>query len=352
MASRAIPAQMRQIMVKKLGNKFREVTEVVQVPVPKPGPKQALVRTSYVAINASDIMFTSGFYTPGAQPPFPAGLEAMGEIVLAGEGSKLNVGQNVVFSKYGSFSEYLVVNDANVAPVPTDDPVVLNLPISGTTASIALEKKGELKKGENVLVTAAAGATGQFVVQLAKLAGCHVIGTCSSEEKAAFLKSIGCDRTVNYNKESLSDVLTKEYPNGVDVVYESVGYEMFKTCFKNLSIFGRLIVIGAISGYESEEGAAATGSNVSIPFRALEKSADVRGFFLGHYKKEIPAHIARLFQLITTGQLKAVTDNGEKSDKGPFRGIDMVYDAVEYMYARKNTGKVVVKISTHSNSSL
>ncbi|GFN76269.1 Zinc-binding alcohol dehydrogenase domain-containing protein 2-like [Plakobranchus ocellatus] len=189
MASRAIPAQMRQIMVKKLGNKFREVTEVVQVPVPKPGPKQALVRTSYVAINASDIMFSSGFYTPGAQPPFPAGLEAIGEIVLAGEGSKLNVGQNVVFCKFGSFSEYLVVDDAIAVPVPTDDPVFLNLPISGSTASIALEK-----------------------VQLAKLAGCHVIGTCSTEEKAAFLKSIGCDRTVNYNKESLSDVLPKEYP--------------------------------------------------------------------------------------------------------------------------------------------
>ncbi|GFN76267.1 Zinc-binding alcohol dehydrogenase domain-containing protein 2-like [Plakobranchus ocellatus] len=109
MSSRAIPAQMRQIMVKKLGNKFREVTEVVHVPVPKPGPKQVLVRTSYVAINASDIMFSSGFYTPGAQPPFPAGLEAMGEIVLTGEGSKLKVGQNVVFSKFGSFSEYLCV---------------------------------------------------------------------------------------------------------------------------------------------------------------------------------------------------------------------------------------------------
>ncbi|GFO00116.1 Zinc-binding alcohol dehydrogenase domain-containing protein 2-like [Plakobranchus ocellatus] len=213
-----------------------------------------------------------------------------------------------------------VVDDAIAAPIPTNDPVVLNLPVSGTTASIALEKKGELKKGENVLVTAAAGATGQFV-------------------------SIGCDRTVNYNKESLNDVLAKEYPNGVDVVYESVGNEMFETCLKNLSIFGRLIVIGAISGYESKEGAAATGSNLPIPLMALRKSADVRGFFLVHYKSEVPAHIARLSQLITTGQLKAVTDNGEKSDKGPFRGIEMVYDAVEYMYAKKNTGKVVVKIS-------
>jgi len=65
-----------------------------------------------------------------------------------------------------------------------------------------------------VLVTAAAGGTGQFAVQLAKLAGCHVIGTCSSDSKAEMLKSMGCDRVINYNKEKLSSVLKTEYPRG------------------------------------------------------------------------------------------------------------------------------------------
>ena len=66
-------------------------------------------------------------------------------------------------------------------------------------------------------MTAAAGGTGQFAVQIAKLAGCTVIGTCSSDSKAEFLKSIGCDRAVNYKTESLDDVLTKEFPKGYEI---------------------------------------------------------------------------------------------------------------------------------------
>ena len=68
--------------------------------------------------------------------------------------------------------------------------------------------------GETVVVTAAAGGTGQFAVQLAKIKGCHVIGTCSSPSKAKLLKELGCDRVVNYNEENLGQVLRKEYPRG------------------------------------------------------------------------------------------------------------------------------------------
>ncbi|KAK3756848.1 hypothetical protein RRG08_048894 [Elysia crispata] len=352
MAARAIPAQMRQVLVKKLGNNFREATEVATVPVPKPEAKEVLVRTRYVAINASDILFSAGYYTPDQQPPFAAGLEAMGEIVSTNEGSKFAVGQNVAFAKFGSFSEYVAVDEDSVIPVSTSDPAVLNLAVSGATASLAFEKKGNLKQGENVLVTAAAGGTGQIAVQLAKLAGCHVIGTCSSHEKADFLKSIGCDRPVVYTKESLEDVLKAEYPKGVDVVYECIGDEVLETCLKNLNVFGRLIVIGAISGYEKGGSMANSRPPSHIPFMMLQKSADVRGFFLLHYSNDIPAHIQRLTQLMASGKLKVAVDKGQKSEKGPFRGINMIYDAVDHMYARKNTGKVIVEIGSSPDSTL
>ena len=102
-----------------------------------------------------------------------------------------------------------------------------------------------------MLVTAAAGGTGQFAVQLAKLAGCHVIGTCSTDEKAAFLQRIGCDQPINYKRESLQQVLREEYPGGVGVVHEGVGGEVFNTCVKNLAVKGRLVVIGFIDSYQS-----------------------------------------------------------------------------------------------------
>jgi prostaglandin reductase 3 len=109
-----------------------------------------------------------------------------------------------------------------------------------------------MKSNETVLVTAAAGGAGQIAVQLAKQAGNHVIGTCSSVEKAAFLKSIGCDRVINYRIENLSKVLKKNYPKGVDIVFESVGCQMFQECMESLAVKGRMIIIGAVSTYAGE----------------------------------------------------------------------------------------------------
>lgn len=129
---------------------------------------------------------------------------------------------------------------------------MLPLIVSGLTASLSLEHVGRMTSGETVLVTAAAGATGSFAVQLAKLNKNHVIGTCSSDEKVEFLKNIGCDRVVNYRSEDLNKVLKKEYPKGVDLVYECVGGEMYETCVQNLALKGRIIVIGMISGYEDQ----------------------------------------------------------------------------------------------------
>ncbi|RUS73456.1 hypothetical protein EGW08_018779 [Elysia chlorotica] len=343
-----VPSQMKQIMVKEKGSNYRKATEIVTVPVPEPQAKQVLVRISYAAINASDVLLCDGFYTPGLQPPYPAGLEAMGEIVATGEGSKLAVGQNVNFFKIGSFSEYVVLDDELVTVIPSADPANLLIAISGLTASIALERKGNIKSGDTLLVTAAAGATGQFAVQLGKLAGCHVIGTCSTDEKAEFLKSIGCDRPVVYTRESLDEVLKQEYPNGVDVVYESIGNEIFDTCFKNLSRYGRIIVIGVISGYEKDGSYTIPATKLPFPFATVDKSCDILGFFLGHYGADMSVHAERLAKLMSSGQLKAEVDNGEKSEKGPFRGIDMVYDAIDHMYAKKNTGKVVVAIGAGS----
>ena len=129
---------------------------------------------------------------------------------------------------------------------------MLPLIVSGLTASLSLEFVGRMSSNETVLVTAAAGATGSFAVQLAKLNGNHVIGTCSSDEKGRFLTQLGCDRVVNYRKEKLGDVLKREYPKGVDLVYECVGGDMYDTCVQNLAVKGRIVVIGMISGYEDQ----------------------------------------------------------------------------------------------------
>ncbi|KAE9176205.1 hypothetical protein PF005_g25065, partial [Phytophthora fragariae] len=197
---------------------------------------------------------------------------------------------------------------------PTPD--ALPLIICGSSASIALEQVGELKSNETVLVTAAAGGTGQFVVQLAKLAGNHVIGTTSSDAKAAHLKSIGCDRVINYNTENVDEVLKKEYPNGVDLVFETVGGDLFRTIVDNVAV----------------------KASELVP-KLLFKSASLRGFLSGHYRDQFHPHMQRLLKLIDEKKLVSGIDPVK------FEGLESIPSAIDYMYARKNIGKVVVKLA-------
>merc|ERR1712048_236906 len=97
--------------------------------------------------------------------------------------------------------------------------------------------------GETVLVTAAAGGAGHFAVQIAKLAGCTVIGTRSSVEKAAVLQKFGCDHIINHRTQDVAVELTKIEPSGVDVILEGVGGEMLQTALNALAPKGRLLQI-------------------------------------------------------------------------------------------------------------
>lgn len=351
MAVRQLPSTLRKIVVQKLGTNFRDVTEIVSRPLPQLNDKEILVKNRFVGINASDINYTAGRYDPSKKPPFDAGFEGLGEIAAVGPSSRYKPGQFVTYSEYGAFADYIVLSEKMAIPVPACDPRFLSILVSGLTASISLEKHGKLKAGETVLVTAAAGGTGQYAVQLAKLAGCHVIGTCSSQDKVDFLKSIGCDRAVNYKTENLNTVLKEEYKKGVDVVYESIGGDMFKTCMKHLAKFGRLIVIGQITTYQ--DGAATDNfSAAANSMMLLTKSASMTGFMLFHYFADAKRHSAQLAQLMMEGKLKIGVDKGEGVKGGPFVGLEKVTDAIDYMYKRGNIGKVVVEMHPDLKSNL
>ncbi|CAH1796743.1 unnamed protein product [Owenia fusiformis] len=345
-----VPQTFRKWVVQKISNKFREAAEVVTVNTPQIGPSEVLVKNKYVGINASDINFTAGRYDPTAKPPFDAGFEAVGEVVARGDScNKLNLGQPVCYMANGAFAEYMVLKERHVFPVPATNPEFVTLLVSGLTAAISLDKVGEIKKGETVLVTAAAGGTGQFAVQAARNAGCHVIGTCSSDDKVQFLKDIGCDRPVNYKKENLNEVLKNEYPSGVDVVYESIGGDMFDTAVKNLAIKGRLIIIGYIAGYETSRGFPTSKVVATLPQRLLPKSASVRGFFLFGYVSDFPEYLNKLVDMYKAGTLKLNVDNGQRFESGPFKGVGSIPNAIEYLYSGKSMGKIVVDVDQQAS---
>jgi len=335
-------SSFRKIQVQQLSANFRQATAIVDSVLRDPKPKEVVIKNYWVGINASDINFTAGKYLVGVNPPFDAGFESVGKVVQVGsEVQNISVGDNVATTGFGAFAEYLYVPELRAAKVPELSSRMVPLLVSGLTASLALEQVGNMKSNQTVLVTAAAGGTGCFAVQLAKLAGNHVIGTCSSESKAALLRSLGCDRVINYKNEDLAQVLASEYPKGIDIVYESVGGSFYDTCVNNLAVKGKLIVIGMISSYQDQSAwNSQGGGNPMIAMKLLAKSASVSGFFLNHFLEHAPRHLLHLGQLVSSGKLVSVVD--EKH----FQGLEQVPDAIDYMYTGGNEGKVVVQLAS------
>lgn len=330
------PKTYKKLVASKLSKDFRAAVEIVEVDFPVPASNEIVVRNLFAGVNASDVNIAAGVYFVNIPPPFDLGVEAAGEVVAIGSDVKhFKVGDQVITVMIGGgYREYLAIDASRVIPVLKATSEVLTVVVSGLTASIGLEVVGEMKSGEVVLVTAAAGGTGHYAVQLAKLAGAHVIGTCRSEAKIELLKELGCDRAINYCTENLDEVLKKEYPNGVDLVYECVGRELFDICVDNLALSGRLVIVGYISEYTSELESV---HSVRIYNKLLWKSASLRGFLFSHYAAHVPQHQARLMELFYAGKIKPVVEQTE------FKGIESIVSAVEYLHSGNNCGKVVVR---------
>ncbi|KAK4805068.1 hypothetical protein SAY86_004885 [Trapa natans] len=340
-----LPQNFEKIVVHTLTHNFRNATRIVQMPLKLPiEPNHVLVKIIFVGVNASDVNFSSGRYFSGGKGniaphlPFDAGFEAVGIIAAVGDSVKdFSVGTPAALMTYGGYAEFAMVNVKHVLSVPKPEAEVVAMLTSGLTASIALEKAGQMGSGKVVLVTAAAGGTGQFAVQLAKLAGNTVVATCGGKEKAKLLQDLGIDRVIDYKAEDIKTVLKKEFPQGIDIIYESVGGQMLDLCLNSLAIFGRLIIIGMISQYQGEHGWK-PATYPGLCEKLLAKSQTVSGFFLVHYANLWQQHLGQLFHLYSKGKLKVALDPRK------FVGLNAVADAVEYLHSGRSVGKVVVCI--------
>lgn len=344
-----MPTEFKKVIVHQLSNDYDNATKIVSCPftdlLNNLKPNQVIVKYYYAGINASDINFTAGRYDPALVPPFDCGFEAIGEVIAVGSKTTTKLLQPVAVMTYGAFSEYQIISEKSLIPVPSIDPRFLTLIVSGMTSYFALKYHGHMKSNETVLVTAAAGAAGQIAVQLAKQAGNIVIGTCSTG-KEGFLKSLGVDRVINYKTEDVQKVLKTEFPNGVDIVFESVGGKMFEMCMKALAVKGRLIIIGAISSYATkvqDESKMNTFHWDTVKTNTLlAKSNTLTGFFLNHYSKEFPQAMQYLTTSVTNGTLKPVIHSQM------FQGLSSISDAIKCLHSGKNIGKVVVEIQQRS----
>ena len=240
---------MKAIRVHEYGPS--EVLKYEMAPTLEPAEGEALVRIEAAGLNFIDVYHRLGRYP--LPLPFTPGVEGAGVVESVGPGvSGLKPGDRVAYAmERGTYAEYALVPAWKAVPVPegVSNEQAAAVLLQGTTAHYLSHSTYPLGEGDTALVHAAAGGTGQLLVQMAKLRGARVIGTCSTEEKAALARAAGADEVILYTQEDFEEA-TKRLTGGrgVDVVYDSVGKATFEKGLNCLRPRGYMVLFGAASG--------------------------------------------------------------------------------------------------------
>jgi NADPH2:quinone reductase len=240
---------MKAIQVKEYGGP--EKLELAEIPKPRPGPHQALVRIAASGINFIDIYFRTGHYK--ADLPLTPGSEAAGTVETVGpDVTEVAPGDRVAYAMTrGSYAEYAVVPSAHLVKLPdhVDFQTAAAAMLQGMTAHYLTHSTYPLKGGDSCLVHAAAGGVGGLLVQMAKMLGARVFGTVSTEEKAAIAREHGVDEAIRYTEQDFeAEVKRLTGGRGVDVVYDSVGKTTFDKSLNSLRPRGMMALFGQSSG--------------------------------------------------------------------------------------------------------
>jgi NADPH2:quinone reductase len=243
---------MKAVRVHKYGGP--EVLTLEEIPVPEPKAGEARVKIEAIGVNFIDIYQRTGLYP--LQTPFTLGMEGAGVVDEVGEGVKeVKKGDRVAYAMIlGSYAEYAIVPASKLAPLPAnvDTKSAAALMLQGMTAHYLTHSTYDLKKGETVLVHAAAGGVGLLLTQIAKLRGANVIGTISTEAKAQLAKEAGADHVILYTQTDFAVEVKKITDGkGLHVVYDSVGQTTFDKGLDCLRPRGYMVLFGQSSGQVS-----------------------------------------------------------------------------------------------------
>jgi NADPH2:quinone reductase len=307
---------LKAIFVHKHGGP--EVLQVEDIPTPTPNHQEVLVNNQAIGVNFVDMQHRAGLNYPVNLPLIP-GTEAAGLIEAVGSDvTEFKVGDRVGYAGYmgGNYAEYTVVPEAKLIPIPVNLSFELAAAalLQGMTAHCLTYSVYPIKEGDVVLVQAAAGGVGLFLVQLAKQRGATVIAVVSSAEKAALVRTIGADHAIIYTQTDVeSETLRLTHGEGVQAVYDSVGRTTFDTGLRVLRAQGHMIIFGLSSGpvppFDINRLSGITGSenkgSLFLTWATLSDYAAKREDLLWRAKDvldwiaegSLKVHIARTFPL-------------------------------------------------------
>lgn len=328
----------RQWRLKKrpVGDIQKDDLELVDSPIPDLKDGEFLVRNIYLSVDPTNRIWMSDI----DQYMDPVGV---GDVMRGGTMGVVEESKNPDF-KPGDYviggmqwETYSILPGGGKLPADTGLPLTAFMSVlgaTGLTAYFGLLDVGQPKEGETVVVSAAAGAVGSIVGQIAKLKGCRAVGIAGGPEKCQHvIDKFGFDACVDYKKGNVLEDLRAACPDGIDVDFENVGGDIMDDVFTLLNLNARVSLCGMISTYNSQDDW--TGPKM---FRnILMKRANVRGFIITDFLERFPEGQAALGQWIMEGKIKWDVDVVD--------GIENTLDALDRLFAGKNMGKQLVRLS-------
>lgn len=320
---------MKAVRVNEFGGP--EALSVEEIETPAPASGEALIKIEAAGINYIDTYQRSGLY----QIPLPStlGLEAAGTVEAVGDGvSRVKVGDRVAYTNVaGAYAEYAVAPEDKLVTLP--DSVSFNegaaSMLQGCTAHYLCQSTYKVKAGDRCLVHAAAGGVGLILIQMIKMMGGYVIGTCSTAEKAELARQAGADEVILYTEKDFEEEVKRITDGkGVNVAYDSVGKATFDKSVDCLSRFGYMVLYGNASGPVTEFNPATLGPKGSL-FLTRPTLFDYLAT-----REDLEWRSGDIFKWIGEGKLKLRLEH--------FFPLVEARAAHEALEGRKTTGKVIL----------
>ena len=304
--------------------------------VPEPGDGEVLCRTRLLSIDAANRAWMQGatYRDPITGGQVMAGF-ALAEVVASRDDRF--VPGDIVEADSG-WQDYAVHRGRALAKVHVRGPLSHHLSvlgITGLTAYFGLGRVGRPVSGETVLVSAAAGATGNVVGQLAKLAGCRVVGVVGSPDKGEFLtQALGFDAVVSHRDANLRGALKAACPAGIDVYFDNTGGPVLEAALSRMNQHGRIVCCGVVSQYDTANPAPGPRG---VPGLLVTKRLRMEGFIVMDYFADRAAAESELAGSVADGRLRVVED--------VIPGLEHAPAALVGLLAGDNIGKRMVRVS-------
>jgi NADPH-dependent curcumin reductase CurA len=307
-----------------------------QGPIPIPKEGEILVKVKLISLDAANRAWMQGAtYRSAVEAGTVMAGGSIGEVVES-KAAGFATG-DLVFSDTG-WQEYASIPAKIAQKVPAMEPLSHLLSvygITGLTAYHGLLDVGKPKGGETVVVSAAAGAVGSMVGQIAKIKGCTVIGIAGGGDKCAWLTGeLGFDHAIDYKKGAVGKALRAAAPKGIDVYFDNVGGDILEACLFGMNNHGRIACCGAVSQYDVE---APRHGPRGIPGLVVVKRLTMQGFIVTDFRDQRERALSELQSWVKAGTLKVREDI--------LTGLENMPQALIGLLAGENIGKRMVRVA-------